>query len=135
MAIMRGAFGRPEHDPVLLAFIKCHLTSMARWNALLALGEEPGHRWSVADVARRVHGSGEATRVLLDALAEEGLVARDDGPLGPSYALDGAEPTARALARLQIEAGRSPGLRRIMVARMLAGDGPAAAPARGNASH
>ena len=125
MAITSRALGRPEHDPALLAFIKCHLTSMARWNILRVLSQEPDYRWSVDDVACQVHASSDATRDALDELAGEGLLERYAGPLGPSYALDGTDPTARVLARLQIEAGRSPVLRQIIVARMLEGRGPA----------
>jgi hypothetical protein len=128
MVTLRGVLGQAERDPALLAFIKCHLTSIARWNILRVLSEDPGYQWSADEVARQAHGSGDATRRSLEALADEGLVARSDGPQGPSYALDGSEPTARVLARLQLEAGRNQGLRRIIVARMLAGDGESKEP-------
>jgi DNA-binding MarR family transcriptional regulator len=121
---MRGALVLPEHDPALLAFIKCHLTSMDRWNILRVLSAEPGYPWPVAELARLTHGSDAATRGLLEDLAAEGLVERYDGPEGPTYVLEAAEPTSRVLARLLTEAGRSQGLRQIIVARMLAGDGP-----------
>jgi hypothetical protein len=128
MATMSGALGQPERDPALLAFIKCHLTSMTRWNILRVLSQDPGYHWSVDEVARQAHGSGAGTRRSLEELATEGLVERYDGPDGPSYALDGAGPTARVLARLQIEAGRNHGLRQIIVARMLEGGSAASSP-------
>ena len=53
MATMRGALGQPERDQALLAFIKCHLTSMTRWNILRVLSQDPGYRWSVDEVARQ----------------------------------------------------------------------------------
>src|SRR5688572_33499249 len=106
MATMRGVLGHPEFDPALLAFIKCHLTSMTRWNILRVLSQDPGYHWSVDEVTRQAHGSGDGTRRSLEELATEGLVERYDGPAGLSYTLDGAEPTARVLARLQIEAAR-----------------------------
>jgi hypothetical protein len=130
MATTSRALGQPERDPALLAFIKCHLTSIARWNILRVLSEAPGYPWSVDEVAHQAHGSGDATRRSLDELADEGLVARSDGPQGPTYALDASRPTARVLARLQLEAGRNQGLRRIIVARMLEGASPAVAPLR-----
>jgi hypothetical protein len=119
MATMEGVLGRPERDPALLAFIKCHLTSITRWNILRVLSEDPGYQWPVDEVAHQAHGSGDATHRSLEELADEGLVKRCDGPYGPTYVLDGSEPTARVLSRLQIEAGRNQGLRRIIVARML----------------
>jgi len=133
---MRGVLGHPEIDPALLAFIKCHLTSIARWNILRVLSEDPGCQWSVDEVARQAHGSGDATRGSLEELADEGLVERYDvGPGGPTYALNGAEPTTRVLARLQIEAARNQGLRQIIVARMLESGGVAAAPLHGGATN
>ena len=133
MASMSGALGLPEHDPALLAFIKCHLTSMARWNILRAMTEDPGYPWSVDELARQAHSSGAAARRLLEELVAEGLVERYDGSDGSAYILDGAEPTSRVLTRLLIEAGRNQGLRRIIVARMLAGEGLAASRRHGGA--
>jgi hypothetical protein len=121
-----AAFDQAERDPALLAFIRCHLTSMARWNILRVLSEDPGYRWSPDEVARLALGAGDATRRSLEELATEGLVARHDGPDGTSYALVGTEPTARLLARLQIEAARDHGLRQTIIARMLEGRGSAA---------
>ena len=132
MAVLRGVLGRAERDPALLAFIKCHLTSMARWNILRVLSEDPGYQWPPDEVARLAHGSGDATRRSLEALADEGLVERHDGPDGPFYALEGTGPTARLLARLQIEAARNHGLRQIIVARMLEDRGSAASPLHGH---
>lgn len=44
MATTSSALGRPERDPALLAFIKCHLTSITRWNILRVLSEDPGYQ-------------------------------------------------------------------------------------------
>ena len=126
MATTSTALGLPEHDPALLAFIKCHLTNLARWNTLRLLSEDPGHPGSADELARQAHSSGLAAGRLLDDLVAEGLVERYDGSSGPTYVLDGAEPTSRVLTRLLSEAGRNQGLRRIIVARMLAGGGLAA---------
>jgi len=126
MVILTDVLGRAECDPALVAFIKCHLTSMARWNILRVLSEDPGYQWPPEEVARLAHGSGDATRRALEALADEGLIERHAGPDGPSYALEGTGPTARLLSRLQTEAARNHGLRQIIVARMLQGRGSAA---------
>src|SRR4030095_16266594 len=130
-----AVFVQAERDPALLAFIKCHLTSMARWNILRVLGEDPGYHWPLDEVARLAQGAGDATRRSLEELATEGLVARHDGPNGPSYALEGTEPTARLLARLQIEAARNHRLRQIIVARMVKGRGSASSQLHGLTSN
>jgi hypothetical protein len=125
---MSDAFGPAERDPALLAFIKCHLTSMSRWNILRVLSEEPGPPWCVDDIARQTHTVVDVARRSLDELTDEGVIERYDGPAGPAYALDGAEPTSRVLARLLTEVGRNQGLRRIIVARMLQRGGAATSP-------
>ena len=104
MATMSAALGHPERDPALLAFIKCHLTSMTRWNILRVLSQDPGYHWSVDEVARQAHGSGDGTRSSLEELAAEGLVERYDGPDGPSYVVvlvpyAALNEVVRALAR------------------------------------
>ena len=126
-----AVFIQAERDPALLAFIKCHLTSMDRWNILRVLSEDPGYHWPPDEVAHLAQRAGDATRRSLEELATEGLVARHDGPEGPFYALEGTAPTARLLARLQVEAARNHRLRQIIVARMLEGRGSAASPLHG----
>ena len=39
MVILLTVLGRAECDPALLAFIKCHLTSVAHWDLLRVLSE------------------------------------------------------------------------------------------------
>ena len=118
MVTMGGGFGRPERDPVLLAFINCHLTSIARWNTLRVLAESPGYAWTVGELARAARTTGDAARLALDEAAEEGLVERRDGADGPTYTLDLADPTYRVLARLLTAADRSEELRQLIVARI-----------------
>jgi hypothetical protein len=128
---MRRALVRPEHDTALLAFIKCHLTSFARWNILRVLTEAPDYCWSASEVARRAHQPGDVTRRALDDLVTEGLIHRGEEPSGPTYTVDGAEPTGRVLIRLLAEAGRNHGLRQIIVARILEHGEGTASPRRG----
>jgi hypothetical protein len=130
-----AVFDPAERDPALLAFIKCHLTSMARWNILRVLSEDPGYQWRPDEVARLAHGPGDETHRSLEALADEGVLERHDGPDGPSYTLEGTEPTGRLVARLHIEAARNQGLRQIIVARMLEGGASPASPLHGQASN
>ena len=92
MATMSSALRHPERDPALLAFIKCHMTSMTRWNVLRVLSQDPGYHWSVDEVARRAHGPGDGTRRSLEDLATEGLVERYDGPEGPPMPWMGPRP-------------------------------------------
>ena len=134
MATLHDVLCRVECDPALLAFIKCHLTSMARWNILRVLSEDSGYQWTLDEVARLTHGSGDAMRGSLEALTDEGLIERQDGPDGPSYTLEGTGSTARLLARLHSETGRNHGLRQIIVARMLQEPGSATSPLHGLAS-
>jgi hypothetical protein len=133
MPVLSDVLGRAECDPALLAFIKCHLSSMARWNILRVLSEDPGYQWPLDEVTRLVHGSGDATYRSLEALADEALVERHEGQDGPAYALEGTGPTARLLARLQTEAARNHSLRQIIVARMLQEPGSAESPLQGPA--
>jgi len=134
MATLHDVLCRVECDPALLAFIKCHLTSMARWNILRVLSEDPDYQWPLGEIARLAYGTGDATRGSLEALADEGLIERQDGPDGPSYALEGTGSTARLLARLHSEAARNHSLRQIIVARMLQEHGSATSPLHGLAS-
>ena len=79
MATLSSVLCRDECDPALVAFIKCHLTSMVRWNILRVLSEDPGYQWPTDEVARLAHGSDDVTRRSLEGLADEGLVERHNG--------------------------------------------------------
>ena len=46
---------RPEADPALLAFIKCHVRSVATWDALCVLAREVG-RWFTQNQLERELG-------------------------------------------------------------------------------
>ena len=104
-------------DLALLAFVKCHLTDVTRWNVLRALADSPG-RWAcVGEIARAIHQPPDAARDTLDALAREQLIRRRSGPAGPSYRLDPGDPTSRVVARLVDAARHDQQLRQIIAAR------------------
>ena len=41
-----SGFESAEADPALLAFVKCHITSLAKWEVLRVLAPRPGLRAS-----------------------------------------------------------------------------------------
>ena len=124
-----AALGRVAHDPALLAFIKCHLTSVTRWNALRVLGHCPGRWSSASEIARAVHQPTDAVGCALEDLAAEAVVQRRGGRDGARYRLDPGAPSSRLLARLTEEVRRDPHLRRIIVARVVAREAVGALPA------
>jgi hypothetical protein len=129
MASSFSAYGRVERDPALLAFIKCHLTSFTRWNALRMLAERPGCWVDPRDVARAIHKPLDAVCAVLEDLARERLVQCQDGPTGPTYCLDPTEPTSRVVGRLIDEARRHQELRQIIVSRLVTNGAIVAPPA------
>jgi hypothetical protein len=115
------AFGptRTEYDPALLAFIKCHLTSFTRWDALRFLAEAAG-RWNDAgDVARAIHRPLPAVAQTLQELAQEDLIDCQAGPDGPAFRLDPGDPSCRVVHRLVDTARESRELRQLIVARVV----------------
>ena len=124
---------RHEHDPALLAFIKCHITSFTRWDALRVLAERTGQWIGANEVARLIHKPAESTKSALDDLERERLVRRRRSASGPTYRLDPADPTSRVVERLVEAARHDQELRQVIVARVL-NDERAAAGTRGAAS-
>lgn len=109
-------------DLALLAFVKCHLTSVTRWNALRALAASDEGWADAGRIARAIHQSTDAAREALDGLAREQLIRRRRGLGGVVYRLDPADPTSRVVARLVDAAVHDPELRRIIAARVVAPD-------------
>lgn len=91
-----------DPDPALLAFVKCHVTSPAKWEVLRTLANHDG-AWVRADhLARATHRQlPEVTEALAD-LSRDGVVemlpaaAHED----VSYRLPADEPTSVVLHRL-----------------------------------
>ena len=113
----RGA--QPEFDPALLAFIKCHVTSFARWDLLRALSEQVGCWTEPLQLAQQLSRPVEKIRATLDDLCGEGILEATGQPGETVYRLPPEEPTSVVVARLRAQAARSQELRRVIVARIL----------------
>ena len=111
-----------EHDPALLAFVKCHVTSFLRWDLLRLLANH-GQCWTdVEEAAHDLHKPRSAIDVVLEELEGEGLVQARRSPHGATaYRMDPSEPSTRVVERLVEAATRSHELRQIIVARVLGG--------------
>ena len=119
MVPLSSILERPAHDSALLEFIKCHVTSLVRWNVLRLLADDPDGPWTDRTVAHDVHVSCLAARLALAELAAEGVIRCSNGVDGPTYALDGTGPNGRLLARLLAAVASDQALRRVIVARIL----------------
>jgi DNA-binding MarR family transcriptional regulator len=118
--MIASPYGRSDHDPALLAFVKCHLTSFPRWDTLCLLSRLGGRWVDAAEAAHELHRPREMVEALLDELSEEGLVeARRSQLESTAYRLDPVEPSTRVIDRLVSAATRSQELRQIIVARVL----------------
>ena len=106
-------------DPALLALVKCHITSVARWDVLWALSERVGAWTDPAQLARELRRSRQEVDGVMGDLHREGVLEAVGPPEKRSYRLADDEPTSVAVARLYVEATRSPELREIIVAHLL----------------
>jgi hypothetical protein len=99
-------------DPALLAFVKCHVTSALKWEAMRVLAAQDS--WLTIDqLARGVHKSPADLSGVVKELAAEGLV-EDSEPDGVRL----LEPTAVVVRRLIDTATQSQELRAIIVANL-----------------
>ena len=105
-----------EPDPALLAFVKCHVTSPAKWEVLRTLANHDGEWVRAEHLTRATHRQlAEITQALAD-LSRDGVVemlpavAHDD----VSYRLPADEPTSVVLHRLIEAATHSQELRAII---------------------
>jgi hypothetical protein len=110
--------GLEQVDPALLAFVKCHVTSALKWEALRVLAAQEG-AWVHTDaLARTLHKRpNELTSTLAELVAEE-LIEEQPGatPEELSYRL--GEATTVVLKRLIDVATHSQELRAIIVANL-----------------
>jgi hypothetical protein len=109
-----------ELDPALLAFVKCHVASPVKWEALRVLASQDG-AWIGADqVARSSHRQlAEVSQAMAD-LAADGVVEilPAEAPDVVSYRLPDDEPTSVVLHRLIEAATHSQELRAIIAAHL-----------------
>lgn len=112
---------RPETDPALLAFIKCHIRSVATWDALCVLSRDIG-RWSTQDqLVRELKMPPARIAEALASLAADGVIECQSDNLGAVYRIPANEPTTVVVERLFSAARVDQNLRRIVVAHMLHG--------------
>ena len=110
--------GLEQLDPALLAFVKCHVTSPAKWEVLRTLVNQDG-AWTRADqLARTTHRPLSEITEALAALSTDGVVETLPAPAHEdvSYRLPADEPTSVVLHRLIEATTHSQELRAIIAA-------------------
>ena len=110
-----------EHDPALLAFVKCHVTSSLKWDVLRLLAERQGEWLDPAEVARSVHRPEHEVSCALTELLQEEVLERTEAGDGEvaRYRLRPGEPTTVVLQRLIEAAMTNQSLRSIIAANLL----------------
>jgi hypothetical protein len=110
-----------EPDPALLAFVKCHITSLAKWEVLRVLASQNG-AWVAADqLVRNTHRPLTEVVDALTELTSDGLVevmAAGTADQQIRYRLPVDEPTSVVLKRLIDAATHSQELRAIIAAQL-----------------
>jgi hypothetical protein len=115
-----GLPGLEQLDPALLAFVKCHVTSPLKWEALRALASQSGVWVSASQLARATHKGAAEMAAATAELAAEGVVEElRVTPDDVSYRLPLSEPTSVVLHRLIDETMHSQELRAIIAGYML----------------
>lgn len=110
----------PDPDPALLAFVKCHVTSPAKWEVMRVLASRDG-AWIRADqLAQLTHRPPAEVRAALNDLASDGIVEAlpAGAPEDVSYRLPADEPTSVVLRRVIDAATHSQELRAIIAAHL-----------------
>jgi hypothetical protein len=111
----------PSADPALLAFVKCHLSSFARWDLLRVLAPASGRWVDQRTVEQSLHKPAATLAPVLDELVAEGILEeRVDAGL-VSYRLSPEDPSTRVIERLIATAAHDQALRQLVVARILNG--------------
>jgi DNA-binding IclR family transcriptional regulator len=112
--------GLEQLDPALLAFIKCHITSPAKWEVLRILAVQNGAWIRAEQLAHQSHRPpAELARAIGD-LANDGVVETlpAAAPEDVSYRLVADEPTSVVLHRLIEAATHRQELRAIIAAHL-----------------
>ena len=110
-----------DPDPALLAFVKCHITSHAKWEVLRVLASHNGAWVSSLELVRGTHRQKQEVASTLDELVSDELVQALPGATSDevSYRLPADEPTSVVLHRLFEATTHSQELRAIIVAHLL----------------
>jgi hypothetical protein len=110
----------PEPDPALLAFVKCHVTSLAKWEVLRVLAGHDGTWLRGEQLARSTHRHLHEVMHALQDLVTDGVVevSPATAPEDVSYRLPSDEPTSVVLHRLIEAATHSQELRAIIAAHL-----------------
>ncbi len=110
-----------EPDPALLAFVKCHITSLAKWEVLRVLADQDG-AWVAPDqLVRNTHRPATEVIDAITELTSDGLVevmAATTADQQIRYRLPVDEPTSVVLKRLIDAATHSQELRAIIAAQL-----------------
>jgi hypothetical protein len=104
-------------DPAVLAFIKCHVTSSLKWEAMRILGAHEGDWVDASDIARATHRSQADVEVAVGELVREGVIQQAPPP-GVRYRVPADEPSSIVLQRLIAGATHSLDLRSIIAAHL-----------------
>jgi hypothetical protein len=110
---------RPETDPALLAFIKCHVRSVATWDVLCVLARNVGHWFTLDHLERELTLAPARISAALVELVSDGVIESD--AIGTVFRIPVDEPSTIVIERLFNAARVDQNLRRIVVAHMAHG--------------
>ena len=111
----------PKADPALLAFIKCHVHSVATWDALCILARKVGTWHSQELLERELAMAPNRVATALRDLVHDGVIQSQTDSLGTVYRIPADEPSTIVVERLLNAARVDQNLRRIVVAHMAHG--------------
>ena len=105
-----------EWDPAVLAFVKCHVTSRLKWEALRVLASREGDWLRADELARVLHKDPDLVTAALGELSREGVIEQG---VEANYRLCPTEPTTVVLRRLITAATHSQQLRALIANHLL----------------
>jgi hypothetical protein len=118
---------RAQADPALLAFIKCHIHSVATWDALCVLARDVGRWLTQEQLERELTMPPARVAAALQNLVRDGVIQSQTDALGSVYRIPADEPSTIVIERLFSAARVDQNLRRIVVAHMAQGHAASAA--------
>jgi len=112
------SFAAATADPALLAFIKCHVTSFAKWEVLRLLCGQPTIWFTAAEVARATQRPPAQVGEALEALTAEGVLVSSGEGCWRCYRM-ADEPSRLVVERLVESATHSQQMRQIILANIV----------------